>query len=315
MVSTPTTQTPGGGGAHARHRPGGSPWRRGRHVYFILPAAIFLGFFSLFPLIQLVRMSVSDVTATTLYQDWGFVGFDNYLHGFETGETPAALQRTLIFVVVVTVLGMLGGVAAAISMRTKGWWSAALLAVMMFVWALPPVVNGSVWKFLYASDGLLNQVAQGTGLADGTVPFLFDQYWAVGSVAFVNAWAVIPFNTLVYRAALLQIDREQFEAAAIDGATRWQEVRHIMLPQVRATSLVLLILTVVYGFRSFDYIYVMTYGGPGTATNTVPFLGYLQAFIRYDYGLGAATSVLAVVLVLVLAVVYARSVWREEKSA
>jgi multiple sugar transport system permease protein len=85
-----------------------------------------------------------------------------------------------------------------------------------------------------------------------------------------------------------------------------------MVPSVRPTTLVLLILTLVYGFRSFDFIYVMTYGGPGTATNTLPFLGYLQAFVRYDYGLGAATSALAVVGVLVLAVVYARSIKREE---
>jgi len=84
---------------------------------------------------------------------------------------------------------------------------------------------------------------------------------------------------------------------------------------VRPTTLVLLVLTIVYGFRSFDFIYVMTYGGPGTATNTLPFLGYLQAFARYDFGLGAATSVVTVLGVLVLAAVYARSIRREEAES
>jgi len=286
-----------------------------RRLLFLLPAAVFLGLFSIFPLIQLIRMSVSAVTSATLNADWVFTGLDNLQRGLDSGETGAALGRTVVFVVIVTVLGMVVGFGAAVALRTQGWWSGALLALMVFVWALPPVVNGSVWKFLLNDNGLFNTVLTGIGLRDTPVPFLYDQYWALFAVAFVNSFAVIPFNTLVYRAALMTIDPEVFEAAQLDGATKGQQIRHIMVPSVRPTSLVLLILTLVYGFRSFDFIYVMTYGGPGTATNTLPFLGYLQAFVRYDYGLGAATSVVAVVGVLVLAVLYARSIRREEADS
>ncbi|GAA4892048.1 sugar ABC transporter permease [Tessaracoccus lubricantis] len=294
----------------ARHRSS----TRQSHWLFALPAALFLAAFSLFPLIQLVRMSLSDVTSRTLNREWTFVGFRNYLTAFAADETQAAMWRTAIFVLVVTLSGMLLGIAGAIALRTTGRWSSVVLAVMVFCWALPPVVNGSVWKFLLASEGLINSVVLRLGLADAALPFLYDQTWALLSVAFVCSWAVIPFNVLVFRAALMQIDNEQFEAAALDGAGRWGEVRHVMLPAVRPTTLVLLILTVVYGFRSFDYIYVMTYGGPGTATNTLPFLGYLQAFQRYDYALGSTTSVIALALVLLLAAVYARSILREERS-
>ena len=152
-----------------------------------------------------------------------------------------------------------------------------------------------------------------TPLRADPIPFLYDATWALVSVALVTTWAVIPFNALVFRAALLGISPEIFEAAALDGATRWQEIRHIMIPAAKPTALVLLVLTIVYGFRSFDFIYVMTYGGPGTATNTLPFLGYLQAFSRYDFGLGASTSVIAVLLVVVLAVLYSRSILKEER--
>lgn len=289
--------------------------RRTRQVrlLFLAPAGIFLGLLSLYPLAQLVRMSLSAVTSATLNApSWEFTGLDNFTAGFSSGQSTQALQRTLVFVLVVTVLGMALGLAAAIALRSKGRWSGFLLALMVFVWALPPVVNGSVWKFLLGDAGLINTVLLNTGLRDTPAPFLYDQYWALMSVAFVNSFAVIPFNALVFRAALMNIEPETFEAAAIDGANRWQEIRHIMLPAVRPTTLVLLVLTVVYGFRSFDFIYVMTYGGPGTATNTLPFLGYLQAFVRYDFGLGAATSVVTVLGVLVLAVVYARSIRREE---
>jgi len=294
------------------------PRRRSRRGGFstphlmMVPAAIFLGLVSIYPLAQLVRMSVSSVTARTLNGSWEFVGFDNFIAGFESGQTTPALVRTLIFAGIVTLGGMLGGFTAAVALRTAGRWSDVLLAVMVFAWALPPVVTGSVWKFLFADSGLVNSIVLGLGLSDHELPFLYDQYWALGSVAFVTLFAVVPFNTLVTRAALMAIDPEIFEAAALDGASKWQEVRHIMVPASRTTNLVLLVLTIVYGFRSFDFIYVMTYGGPGTATNTLPFLGYLQAFVRYDFGLGAATSIFAVLGVMVLAVLYARSIFREE---
>ena len=284
-------------------------------LLFLLPAAVFLGAFSLYPLLQLVRMSVSAVTAATLNREWVFTGLTNFTNSFVGGAGIDALTRTGVFVLVVTVLGMGGGLAAAIALRTRGRWSASLLALMVFVWALPPVVNGSVWKFLLGDAGLVNTLMLSAGLRDDPMPFLYDQYWALMSVAFVNSFAVIPFNALVFRAALMNIPPETFEAAAIDGANKWQEVRHIMLAAVRPTTLVLLVLTIVYGFRSFDFIYVMTYGGPGTATNTLPFLGYLQAFARYDYGLGAATSVVTVLGVLVLAAVYVRSIRREESES
>ncbi|NNU27635.1 carbohydrate ABC transporter permease [Isoptericola sediminis] len=303
--------------AAARAAAAAPPQRRPRHqsrYLFLLPALVFLALFSLFPLVQLLRMSLSDVTASTLNSSWLFVGLENFQEGLASGQTGDALVRTAVFVLVVTVIGMVGGFAGAVALRTRGRWSNVLLAVMVFAWALPPVVNGSVWKFLLADAGLLNVVARAVGLTDTALPFLYDQHWALGAVAFVNSWAVIPFNALVFRAALLNIEPEVFEAAALDGAGRWQEVRHIMVPSVRPTMLVLLVLTIVYGFRSFDFIYVMTYGGPGTATNTLPFLGYLQAFSQFNFGLGASTSVVAVLVVLVLAVLYARSIRKEEKE-
>ncbi len=281
----------------------------GRLLY-ILPAAAVLAVFSAFPLVQLVRMSVSAVTSATLNSDWAFVGLQNFVTGWEQGDTQTAIVNTVIFVVIVTLLGLVGGLAAAIALRKNTKGSAVLLGLMVFVWALPPVVNGSVWKFLLGDNGLFNSLLHLTGAS--SVPFLYDPHFALISVALVNSWAIIPFNALVFRAAILGVPDEVFEAAQLDGANPWQEIRHIMVPAVRPTTLVLTVLTVVYAFRSFDFIYVMTYGGPGKATNTLPFLGYLQAFVRYDFGLGSSTAIIAVLFVIVLAVIYARSVRKEE---
>jgi multiple sugar transport system permease protein len=276
----------------------------------VIPAVILLGVLSFYPLTQLVRMSVSAVTTATLDADWPFIGFGNIVAGWQQGDLQIGIANTLLFVVIVTVLGLVGGLVAAVALRRSGRLGGILLGLMVFVWALPPVVNGSVWKFLLGDAGLFNSALHTVGLP--SIPFLFDEHFALASIALVNSWAIIPFNALVFRASILGIPGEIFEAAQIDGARPWQELRYVLLPAVRPTSLVLAVLTIVYAFRSFDFIYVMTYGGPGKATNTLPFLGYLQAFVRNDYGLGSSTAVLAAIFVLVLAIVYARSVRREE---
>lgn len=275
-------------------------------LVFALPAALALLALSIYPLVQLVVMSLSDVTAGSLNDPWPFVGADNFGRLLDEPTLPAVVGHTLLFVAVVTVLGVVLGLGAAIALRSSTRGSSFLLAIMVFVWALPPVVNGSIWKFLLADRGLVNEVLRGLGLTESGVPFLFSDQFALLSVAVVNAWAVIPFNALVFRSALLAVDPQVLEAAAVDGASRWQEVRHILVPQARATAVVLTILTIVYAFRSFDFIYVMTSGGPGTATTTLPFLAYLQSFIRFDYGLGAATAVVSLAVVLVVGVFYAR---------
>lgn len=303
------------GSGRAGFRGGMSRVRRGvrrKQLAFAVPAAAFLAVFSLFPLIQLLRMSVSDVSVSTLNDDWDFTGTENLRTNLAGDAFADATVNTVIFVSIVTVLGLAIGLAAAILLAKSGRWTGFILGTLVFVWALPPVVNGSVWKFLLGSSGLFNSIAVDTGLRDQVIPFLFDESIALYSVALVNAWAVVPFNALVFRAAIMGISSEVFEAARIDGASRWQEIRHIVVPMVKPTTLVLTVLTVVYGFRSFDFIYVMTFGGPGTATTTLPFLGYVQAFVRFDFGLGASTAVVAVLMVIILAVLYARSVRREE---
>lgn len=286
-----------------------------KKLAFALPAGIFLLVFSFFPLAQLGRMSVSDVTSRSLNQSWEFVGTDNFVGSAAQGSLFPALGNTVVFVLIVTIIGLVGGLAAAILLSTSNLLSAFVLGLMVFIWALPPVVNGSVWKFLLGDAGLINSVITGVGLSQNAVPFLYDDRFALLSVAIVNSWAVVPFNALVFRAGILGIPAETFEAARIDGASRWQEIWHMIIPAVRPTTLVLAVLTIVYAFRSFDFIFVMTYGGPGVATNTLPFLSYLQAFVRFDFGMGAATAVISVLLVIVLAVIYARSVRSEEANS
>lgn len=306
MPPTQTMNTATASSAPRRRR------RRDRRWIYLLPAGIFLGALSIYPLFQLVRLALSDVQVRDLHGDWEFVGLQNFIAGFSDGTLSAGLGRTLVFVAIVTVIGLVGGIGAAVALRGNSRAPVALLAIMVFIWALPPVVTGSVWKFLLAETGLINSALAAIGL--GPVPFLYDERFALVAVAVVNSWAVIPFNTLVFRAAILNIPGEIFEAAQLDGARPRHEFWNVILPSLRPATLVLAILTIVYAFRSFDFVYVMTRGGPGTSTQTLPYLSFQQAFVGYDFSAGAATAVLAVVLVLVLAAVYARNVLKEESE-
>ncbi|HUB70805.1 MAG TPA: sugar ABC transporter permease [Acidimicrobiales bacterium] len=294
-------------------RAGRRPSRsRGRRVYYVLPLVVFLVLMAGYPLEQLVRMSFSNVTITTLQHAWSFVGLANYRGAFASPVFSQALVHTVIFVALVFSVGMLGGLSAALVLRGGGRFAGFLLGLMVFVWSVPPVVNGSIWRFLMDQYGLLNIISRGIGT--GTVPFLYSPRASVYSVALVNAWASVPFTTLVFRAALLGVDADLIEAGRVDGVRRWQEIRFILIPAVRSTAFVLGVLELVYAFRSFDFIYVMTDGGPGTSTNTLPFLGYSEAFTQYQYGLGSAISVIAGLIILVIAVVYSRSVFAEERA-
>ena len=283
-----------------------------RRLAFALPAAALLLALSVWPLVQLASMSLHEVTSATINSEWLFVGLGNFGDLVAQPGFARVVGNTAVFVVVVTVLGLVGGFAVAVAVSSSTRGGSFLLGLMVFVWALPPVVNGSNWKFLLGDHGLVNETLRALGLSD-SIGFLYDPQLALWSVALVNAWAVIPFNALIFRAALLGIDAEVLEAAEVDGAGPWQRIRYVHIPGARPPATGLTNLTVVEACRSCDCLGGMPAGGPGPASTTLPYLAYVEAFIKLDYGGGAATALIALVVVIVLALVYVRDVRRTEE--
>jgi multiple sugar transport system permease protein len=278
---------------------------------FLLPAGIYLALLTFYPLFELVRMSLSHVTPEVLYKPWPFVGLAEFQQATTTADFRDALLNTLVYVSVVCTAGLVGGLIAALILWRSTPLTSAVLGVIVFVWAMPPLVNGSVWRFLLDQRGLIDSLLVALHLP--AVYWLVEGKLPLISVALVNSWVAVPFATIVYRAALLDVPRELIEAAAVDGAVPRQIIRHIILPLLRPVMIVLAVITVVYAFRSFDFIYIMTSGGPGTVSTTLPFLAYRLAFQSYNYSVGAATAIVSVAIVLVLAIVYLRQVRVEER--
>jgi multiple sugar transport system permease protein len=279
---------------------------------FLVPAVLYLAALTFYPMVELVRMSVSHVTPEVLYQPWPFVGVDEFQKALTTAQFREALSNTLVYVLVVLASGLIGGLLAALVLWRSTPLTSFVFGVIVFVWAMPPLVNGSVWRFLLDQRGLIDSLLVSVHLP--AVLWLVDGKLPLISVALVNSWVAVPFTTIVYRAALLDIPQEVLEAAAVDGAVPRQIVRYVVIPLLRPVMIVLGVVTVVYAFRSFDFVYIMTSGGPGTVSTTLPYLAYRLAFQSYQYSLGAATAIVSVLIVLVLAFVYIRQVRREERA-
>lgn len=283
-----------------------------RTMLFLLPGAVYLAVLSVYPLIDLVRIAFSDVTAANLLGDRPFNGLDNMWRVIDDPSFGQVVLQTLAIVVIVLVVGLVGGFAAALMLRPRTRLSNVTLGVMVFVWTLPSVVAGNLWKFLLESGGPINTVLMWLHLIQQPVPWLANGTLAIIVLGLVNAWMVVPFCALVLRAALLDVSQELLEAAALDGAAGWKVTRYIVLPLLRPVISILGVLVVINAFRSFDLIFVMTSGGPGTTTTTLPYLGYQQAFKFYEFGQGSFTATLSLVIVLFLGVVYLRMNRKEQ---
>lgn len=278
---------------------------------FLVPALLYLVALTFYPMVELIRMSLSHVTPEVLYKPWPFVGTDEFQKALTTAQFREALFNTVVYVLVVLASGLIGGLLAALVLWRSTPLTSFVFGVIVFVWAMPPLVNGSVWRFLFDQRGLVDSLLVAVGLP--AVLWLVEGKLPLISVALVNSWVAVPFATIVYRAALLDIPQEVLEAAAVDGAVPRQIVRYVVIPLLRPVMIVLGVVTVVYAFRSFDFVYIMTSGGPGTVSTTLPYLAYRLAFQSYQYSLGAATAIVSVLIVLVLAFVYIRQVRREER--
>lgn len=303
-VSDPPAQTV------ATRKRRGSEGLLARHpIGYLAPALVLLAVFAAYPLVVLFRMAFSDVGPSNIVGDWHLVGWRNFVNIFADSELWLALGRTLGVSVVLLVSNLVLGFVAASILSVRGRTTGAVLGLLTFVWALPPLVSGSVWKFLLDDSGGINALLGAVGIAP--VSWLSSPTLALWSVTAVIAWAALPFSTLILRGGLLSVPSDLVEAAAIDGAGYWRTQLSVVLPQLRSTMWILAILTVLYAFKSFDFFYVMTRGGPGTTTYTLPVMSYYTAFSNFDMSSGASVAVVSMLLVVLLSVPYVRAIRRE----
>jgi multiple sugar transport system permease protein len=173
-------------------------------------------------------------------------------------------------------------------------------------WIVPTVVTVIIWRWLLSSSGIVNYVLTTTGLTDGPIGFFGTRGAAFASVILINSWRWFPFMAVTVLAGLQSIPSDLYEAAAVDGATATQQFFHITLPSLRPILFVLGLVGTLLSFNVFDVIWLLTGGGPSTATTTLPVLIYDTAFAQFRLSQAAAISVLVGLLLLLFAVLFIR---------
>jgi ABC-type sugar transport system permease subunit len=244
-----------------------------------------------------------------------FIGFSNYSEMLRDQTFWETIWRTLYFTGVSVGLELALGLGIAQLIHSRPWGWQFLRLSLIIPWAVPTIVNGAMWRWIYSGDfGALNGFLMALGLIKHYVPWLSLPSMAMNLVIVADVWHTMPFVALVLQAALAGVPADLEEAAAVDGANAWQRFWQIRVPLLRPAILVALIARTVDAFRVFDIVYIITAGGPAYRTLTITYLTYLNTFSFGKQGTGAALSFLISVVTITLAIIYIRWLYRPEET-
>jgi len=261
-----------------------------------------------YPLIDSFWLSLHRVNLANPEQGQPFVGLSNYLYAFRQPDFWYSIQRTLYFTILSVGLELVLGILFAVLLDERFRGNLGARLAMIFPWALLTVSNGVLWAWiLNPTYGVANALLLQLGLLDTPKSWLSDTFWTMNVIILADAWKTVPNMTLLLLAGLQPISADLYEAAEVDGATRWQKFTRITLPLLRPVILVAVALRTIGAFKVFDIIYVLTgNGGPANSTKVIAFYDYDQAFHYLFFGYGAAISWLITAFMLVMIVIYIR---------
>lgn len=303
-----------------RARPGRAAALRRRAslpYLMLLPAVVVLGLLLGTPLVRMVTLSFQNYGRRQL-QNGGatWTGFDNYRYIFKDQQFWTVLIRTVNFAAVCVVATMVLGTLVALLMHALGKRMRLAVSVsLLFAWATPAITAVIVWKWIFDTDaGVVNSVLN-------ALPFLPDYTrhgWfltpmsAISILGLVIVWGAIPFVALTLYAGLTTIPTEMFEAAKLDGAGFFRLFRSVTFPMLKPLFLIITSLSIIWDFRVFTQVYVMTRGGPDDSTMVLGLLAYNRSIGTQQYGRGAAIAVVMVFMLLIITSVYIRTLLRGE---
>lgn len=278
-------------------RPPGEPRRIG--YLYVLPGLLVYAAFVLVPFGHTFWISFHQWDGIT---PSAWVGLDNYRRVFTDPQVRETFTHALVLVGFYALLPLLVGlllVALLSRMRVRG------ISVFRAILFLPQVVAlvavGIVWRWILAPDGPLNEGLRGAGLGGLARPWLGDFTWALPAVGLVGTWVTFGLAMVLLVAGVQKIPTSLYDAARVDGAGPLREFFVVTLPGLRNEIVVVLVLTTTTALRSFDLVYVMTGGGPGTTTSVPSYRLYTAAFQTGEAGLGAAIGIVLAVAIFLVA--------------
>lgn len=234
-----------------------------------------------------------------------FVGLKHYKDSFSDMRLWKALWNTTFFTVVSVAIELVLGLGIALLINKAFFGRGVVRATILIPWAIPTAVSALMWKFLYdGQNGIVAHYFEKIGLVDRMGDLLTTEAGAMFAVIFADVWKTTPYMALLLLAGLQTIPSSLYEAASIDGATKWQQFTQITLPLLKSSILVALLFRTLDAFRVFDLIYVLTGGGPANSTETISILAYKVMFSQTNFGAGSALAVVVFLCVAIISMIY-----------
>jgi raffinose/stachyose/melibiose transport system permease protein len=277
---------------------------------FMLPALALYAMFVLFPIVQAARFSLFDWNGLEALDQ--FVGLANFERALADPVFLGAVSHNA-FIVILSLgvqIPIAIGLALMLNRRFRG---RAILRLIFFApYVVAEVITAIVWSLLLQPNGLAEHFLAAIGLGDAYHPWLANPGTVLIAMFFIITWKYFGFHMILLLAGLQGIPREIEEAAAIDGASRWQGIRYIILPLLGPTIRVSVFLSIIGSLQLFDLVWVTTRGGPVNASNTMGVYMFDRGFVRFQFGYGSAVAVILFILCFVLALAYQRWVLRRD---
>jgi multiple sugar transport system permease protein len=300
--------------AQGRHIPLAERLDRGFQYWALLPAMLVLLALTVFPLVELLGMSVSTVSFAQGQVIWTFSGLDNLMTFLQDNVFLIAIGNTVLFVIVTVALETLLGLGLAILVSQIRRWSGLTRALLMIPILVPGIAIGTIWSLMYNYEiGIFDVLLRFVGLPAQS--WTGNPNLALPSIMIVDIWHWTAFIFLLMLAGLESLPVEPIEAARVDGATGWQVLRYIVLPLMRPTILVAVLFRTIFAFKVFDEVFLLTGGGPGTASEVVSLYIYQVFFPQSRMGYGALLSVVTIVITVAMVLFYLRTLRRRSDAA
>jgi ABC-type sugar transport system permease subunit len=267
-----------------------------------------------YPLVYTVNVAFREAGVrgfVTGQMPW--VGLKNFATVLADAVFLATFVQTIVFVGLSVLLEVAIGLGIALTMNMRyGRLTGATKALLLLPWAVPPVVNGVMWSYIFNSNyGALNAALYRLGFIDEYVQWISDPRLALLAIVVAYVWRTVPFGAIIFYAALRTIPQELYESASIDGGGAWQRWRYITWPLLKPTVAVVLILRTIFSFMVFDEIFAITNGGPGDSTWTAAWYIYSFAFRFFKFGPAAAAAIILTAVIAVISVLYVRLLYRK----
>jgi multiple sugar transport system permease protein len=273
-----------------------------RGPLFALPALVAIAVLVAYPIVYTAWLSVTDAAGA-------FVGLENFRTIAASNVTSIAAINTVYFVggsiVGQVVLGTAAGILLNRRFRARG----IVRSLLLIPWVVPSIVAATTWFWMLHSEfGIVNEALTATGVVAQPIGWLTTGSTVMPAMIAINIWKLFPFVAVMVLAGLQTIPEELYESARIDGASFWDEVRYIMLPQLRPVLMTVVLLLTIWGLNAITVIYAITRGGPANRTLTTPIQILRQAFEALEVNQSAALSALYFAVSLMIVAVYIRFV-------